>query len=119
MEVIYAAPFVSLSLACFFACLLIPKMRPYLLEVSIAPVAFGLCSIVGVLAAVLISDYSGIHVTVLDEPVVGTSRLVIFFSIYMAFGLLGTWVAVRCASQFKARLMKLSLVRRLLCKMQP
>ena len=49
MPIIYAAPFVFLSLLAFGYCACFPKRRKYAIQAAVAPLAFGVCSIVGLL----------------------------------------------------------------------
>jgi hypothetical protein len=80
-------------------------MRRYVLWASVGPVAFGLCSIISAAAAVLISDRI-LHLTLLNEPLNGSTGLMIAFVIYITPGILGAWLAVSLAGRLKARLSK-------------
>ena len=57
MQIIYAAPFILLSLLCFGVFLAVPRFRRFALAALVAPVAFGFCAIVGYVAWVLVCDF--------------------------------------------------------------
>ena len=107
MQIFYAVLFILMSVVCGLACLVIPKMRRYALQVLVAPVAFGFCSIIGMGMILLLSDYTRIlHFAVLNEPAVGIRGFMITSVIYFIPGVLGAWVAVSLAGRLKARLSK-------------
>jgi len=106
VPVIYAAPFILLSAVCCLTCLVIPKMRRYLLQAAVAPVAFGFCSIISAGAIILISDHAGIHLAVLDRPLDGIRGVMIALAIYITPGMIGTWLAVSFAGRIKMRVSK-------------
>ncbi len=69
-----------------------------------APVAFGLCSIVGMLLIVLIGDLLHDHLglpTPFDAPMAGTRRLLIGAAIYVIPGIAGAWLAISVAGKIE------------------
>lgn len=87
MQFIYAAPFILLSVVGFFACIVIPRLRQYRFQALVAPVAFGFCSIVAMVAIVVASDQ--LNLGLFTKPVSALSLLLI----YVAPGLVGAWRA--------------------------
>src|SRR5262244_11577 len=53
MQVLYAMPFVLVSVLAFLACVIVPRWRRYKFQALVAPVAFGFCSIVAAALIVL------------------------------------------------------------------
>ena len=47
MQIIYAAPFILISLAGFILCLFVRDFRRFALPALVAPVAFGVCALAG------------------------------------------------------------------------
>jgi hypothetical protein len=92
VQIIYAAPFVLLSVAAFFACLALPRLRPYALQALVVPVAFGACSIIAfALIAVtwaMLNERFG-----LVPP--HWAPLTVCAIAYVAFGIVGARFAVR------------------------
>ena len=101
MQVIYAAPFILLSVAAFLACLAVPRLRQHALQALVIPVAFGACSIIasGLLASVLavLNDRFG-----LTQPYWG--QLTVLACTYVGFGAAGAWAAVRLVRRFVRRM---------------
>ena len=64
------------------------------------------CGAHGAGAVVLISDYAGIHLAALNEPLVGIRGFMIALAIYFTPNVLGTWLAVSLAGRLKERLSK-------------
>ena len=105
MPIIYALPFMFVSAICCFICIVIRELRPYIFQASVAPVAFGFCSIVVAGAIVLVSDFMGLsHYVSLDEPISGAKGFLIVIVIYVIPGLAGAWLAVFLAGRVKTRL---------------
>ena len=63
MQIIYLLPFLFASIAGGVVCLLIPRLRGYILAATVAPIGFAICSIVGVLFTILAAEYFGIDDT--------------------------------------------------------
>jgi hypothetical protein len=90
MQIIYAAPFVFLSVLGFAICLAIPRLRRHALPALVVPVVFGGCSIVGWIAFILVSD------SILKINLGATSGLpgvMEGLAFYIVPGLLGAWFA--------------------------
>jgi hypothetical protein len=100
MQLIYALPFILLSIILGLASLAIPRTRRYALQVAIAPVAFGFCSIVGVAGVLIFSATVGIDIFSKMPP--GIEANVFFAVIYFVPGVAGTWLAVLIVSGFKS-----------------
>ncbi len=105
MQIIYAAPFILLSMVGAFLCFIMPKLRKYSLQVAAAPLAFGFCSITGMLAVSLLNDYSGLHYAVLDEPIIGARGFALMAAIYLLPGVLGAGLAIWIVGRISAILM--------------
>jgi hypothetical protein len=106
VQVIYAAPFILLSLIAFVCCLAIRRLRRYALQALVVPVAFGFCSIVGMLFTVLTADllHDRFGLPVNPGPLVGIKGVVISFFIYFIPGVVGAWLAVLLIHRIKQRL---------------
>ena len=92
MQVIYAVPFMLLSILGFLVCVAVPRWRRYKLQVLVAPVAFGFCSIVTAEAVLLTADH--FNVGLFARPLSGLLGSVTLFLIYFLPGLVGGWCAV-------------------------
>lgn len=104
MQVIYAAPFILLSLIAFAVFLAVPRLRPYKFRALVAPVAFGFCSIV---AMVLIAVSSqGLGLRFMNSPLAGLRGLALGIAIYFIPGLMGAWIAVEIVRQIEVRALK-------------
>ena len=101
MQIIYAAPFVLISLIGFVAFLLVPRLRPFALSALVAPVAFGVCALAGYVIWVLVCQFV---LRIQLRPVEGIHGVfdVLFF--FLTPGLLGAWAAVWIVSKIRQRL---------------
>jgi hypothetical protein len=86
--VYYGGLFGLVAIAAAAICIVVRKLRRYTLRALVGPVAFGFCSVVGFIIAILLVEefYRGPT----PGPVVGYSLAAI---IYFGCGLLGTWIA--------------------------
>jgi hypothetical protein len=94
MQIIYAIPFVIISVISFFVFLSIPRLRPYALPALAAPVAFGACSVVGL----------GLFMLAVDTRYDSFPRFVAVGAplvAYLGSGLAGAWVAIRAVQFLK------------------
>jgi hypothetical protein len=103
MPVIYAAPFILLSLIGFVCSMAIPRMRPYAFRALVAPVAFGFCSIVAMGLILAISH--GLNLQFANAPLVGARGLFEGIAIYFFPGLVGAWIAIQIVSQIETRVL--------------
>jgi hypothetical protein len=105
VQVIYAGPFILLSLVSYLICLAVPRFRQNALHALVVPIAFGFCSIVGMVAIVLAGDTltERFHFDVNPGPLVGMKGILIGFFIYFVPGVLGAWLAVYLGSKIKRR----------------
>lgn len=108
MQIIYAAPFVLLSILSFVICLAIPKLRHFSLPALIAPVAFGVCSIVGWISFILISQFV---FRISLGPAAGLGGVVEGLLFYLAPGLFGAWLAVKAVRALDQRLLTSTTAR--------
>jgi len=93
--IIYLAPFVLLSGLLGLTCLVVPKWRRYVLAVAVAPPAFAVCSIGGVLTIVLTADHFGWSPALtLDKPMDSAGRIAAFLIVYAVLGGAGAATAV-------------------------
>lgn len=95
MQIIYAMPFVLLSMFGFLVCAVVPRWRAYRFQALVGPVAFGFCSIVAMGAIVLISDH--FNLGLFTRPWSG------LLLIYVIPGLLGSWFAVAAVTKIVRR----------------
>ena len=86
MQVIYAIPFVLVSLFAFVVCTVVRPWRRYKFQALVAPLAFGFCSIVACGAFVLACDH--FNLVLIDSSTIG------MLLIYVLPGLIGSWAAV-------------------------
>jgi hypothetical protein len=91
MQIIYVAPFILLSVLSFVVCLAIPKLRRISLPALVAPVAFGVCSIVGWISFVLVSDFV---LKISLGPASGFHGVMEGLAFYLLPGVLGAWFAM-------------------------
>ena len=98
MEVVYAAPFVALSIIAFACFLVIPPWRPYAFHALVVPVAFGFCSIVGMTLATAL--FLALHLRFVNTPVVG----LVGIADYFFSGLIGSLIAVQSVQRIETRL---------------
>src|SRR5437667_3225407 len=103
MQVIYAAPFILLSLVAFVCSLAIRRFRPYAFRALIAPVAFGFCSIVAMVLILLASH--GLNLQFANAPLVGARGVFEGIAIYFFPGLVGAWIAVKIVRQVETRVL--------------
>jgi hypothetical protein len=101
MQVIYAVPFVLLSMLSFLTCVAVPQWWRYKFQALVAPVAFGLCSIVAMGAIVLTSDR--FNLGLFTKAWSGTTRAVPLLLIYFIPGLVGSWCAVAAVAKIVHR----------------
>lgn len=94
LGVLYALVFILLSISGAVVCLVVPRFRPYVLRTLVVPVAFGFCSVVAMVALVVIFD---------TGPLVGFSGLVVGLAIYVFPGVLGAWIALSLARRIEGR----------------
>jgi hypothetical protein len=91
MQIMYAAPFIFLALLGFVLCVIVAPLRRFALSALIAPVAFGICSIIGWIAFVLVAgDLLKINL----GPATGIHGLIEGILFYVIPGLLGSSLAV-------------------------
>lgn len=109
MQIIYAAPFILLSLVAFVLSLVIPRLRPYAFRALVAPVAFGFCSIVAMVLILVASD--GLSLQFANAPLTGARGLLEGIAIYFVPGLVGAWIAVEIVRQVEVRALKTQFKR--------
>lgn len=91
MQILYAAPFVLISILAFIVCLIFPGFRRFAVPTLAAPVTFGICSISGWIAFALIENYfTKVHL----RPYSGIYLLVQAIAFYLLPGLAGSAIAV-------------------------
>ena len=105
MAVLFAIPFILLSIVCFAVCIFNPSLRSYALRMAVVPVAFGFCSVVGAFAIVVLSDKT-LHIAALNEPLIGFRGVVTGIVIFGIPGAAGAWLASWLLGRLKARFSK-------------
>jgi hypothetical protein len=90
LQIIYAAPFILLSLLCFGVFLAVPRFRRFALAALVAPVAFGFCAIVGYVAWVLVCNFL---LKIQLRPVEGLHGVIEILLFFVTPGILGSWAA--------------------------
>ena len=91
MQIIYAAPFVLLSLLSFGVFLVVPRLRRFAIAALVAPVAFGFCAIVGYVAWVLVCDFV---LKIQLRPVEGLHGAIEILFFFIIPGVMGSWAAI-------------------------
>ena len=91
MQIIYAAPFILLSMIAFGVFLVVPRLRRHSISALVAPVAFGFCALAGYISWVLIC---GFVLKIALRPVEGVHGFfeVLFF--FLLPGFAGAWLAI-------------------------
>ena len=90
MQVIYASPFVLLSVVSCLLCLAVPRFRGYAFQALVIPVAFGFFAIIGGVSLVLFA-HEVLKWTI--PPIVGIPGFLILGVVYFIPGLCGAWLA--------------------------
>jgi hypothetical protein len=101
VQILYAFPFILLSIVAFLSCLAIPRLRRYAVQALVTPVAFGFCSIVGMFV-ILSAVWFLFHVS--SGPLVGIGGVAIAFVIYFIPGAVGAWLVVSVVNRIKQRI---------------
>jgi hypothetical protein len=91
LQIIYAAPFVLLSLLCFGVFLAVPRLRHFAIAALVAPVAFGFCAIAGYITWVLVCDFV---LKIQLGPVEGFHGVIEVLFFFITPGVMGSWAAV-------------------------
>jgi hypothetical protein len=108
LQIIYAAPFVLLSILSFAICLAVPSLRRFALPALIVPVTFGFCSIVSWVAFVLIAG----HVLKLHlGPATGVHGLLEGLFFYCLPGVLASWVAISAVGFVHRSILRTQIAR--------
>jgi hypothetical protein len=110
MLVIYAAPFILLSLAAFFVCLLVPSFRPYTFRAMVAPVVFGFCSMFGMVVGVVALNSIQKN-PLFNRPLTDVQTYVMEALLYFPPGLIGAWLAVTIVKRVEERWLNTELAR--------
>ena len=109
MQIIYAAPFVLLSLVGFLACLIFRPLRGFALSSLIAPVAFGVCSIVGWFTFAIIG---GMVAKGGLGPATGIHGWIEGLIFYLLPGIMGSWFAVFVVTSLERAFLRTERSRR-------
>jgi hypothetical protein len=104
MQVIYAAPFILLSLIAFAACLAVARFRPYAFRALVVPVAFGFCSIVALAIIVVTADR--LHLLLADSPLAGSRGVFVAIPLYFVPGVVGAWLAIEVVRRTEIRFLR-------------
>lgn len=92
MQIIYAAPFIFLSILSFAVCLAIPRLRRVAMAALVVPVAFGICSITGWILFVLVCQF----VLRIDLGAASGAKGIVEGSLfYLLPGIAGAWIATK------------------------
>jgi hypothetical protein len=94
---IYLLPFVLLSGMAGLVFVAIPRLRRYALQAFVAPLAFAICSIVGMGIVVLAADQFGAF----TQPITGMEGAIQFFGVFVIPGLFGASLAVWIISRIQ------------------
>ena len=87
MQIIYAIPFIAVSIIAFVVFLSVPRLRRYALPALVAPVAFGACSVAGL----------GLLMLAIDTRYDSLPRVIAVGAPLLAFlgaGVAGAWLAI-------------------------
>jgi hypothetical protein len=105
VQIIYAAPFLLLSLFSFAVCLSLPRLRPFALHALVVPVSFGVFSIISWVAFALTGYYLKMG------PASGTKLVLAGVLFYLLPGLLGAWLSVAIVKFGERKLLKTDSAR--------
>lgn len=102
MQIIYAAPFIFLSLVSFIICLAARPLRRFAIPALIVPVTFGCFSILGWIGFVLIASFVlKLHL----GPATGVHGIAEGLLFYVFPGVLASWIAIVIARFVESRLL--------------
>jgi hypothetical protein len=93
MQAIYLLPFALFAFAAASLCAVVPRWRRHILAALVAPIAFAVCGIVGMLAAALVAE----KFVSPDAGPAGVQLAALLVVVYCIPGAGGAWVAVRIA----------------------
>ena len=100
LAVIYAIPFIVLSLVACACCLVVPKLRRYALRALVVPIAFGFSSVVS--AVMIVVGAAGLHRPI--PEIMGFGGALIVIVIYIIPGILGTLLVLALFERILKRL---------------
>jgi len=103
MQILYAFPFILLSLLAFLVCVIVRRFRRYAFHALAVPVIFGGCSIIGGIASALLSEFLLGRLNRFDTDTNKIIEIGIFISAYVLSGLCGAWAAVRSINWVNAQ----------------
>lgn len=113
MQIIYAAPFIFLSIASFIICLAVRPLRRFAIPALIVPVTFGFFSILGWIAFVLIAGFVlKLHL----GPATGVHGIAEGLLFYVIPGVLASWVAIVTARFVESRFLKTRFAKDLMLR---
>jgi hypothetical protein len=113
LQIIYAAPFVFLSIVSFSICLAIRPLRRFAIPALIVPVTFGFFSILGWIAFVLIAGFVlKLHL----GPATGIHGIAEGLLFYLVPGVLASWAAIVVARFVENRLLRTQFAKDLMLR---
>ena len=114
MQIIYAAPFVFLSIVSFAICLATPTLRRFALPALIAPVTFGFFSIMGWLAfAIVAGNVLKLHL----GPATGVHGVLEGLFFYCLPGVFASWIAVATVRFAERRFLRTQFAKNLVIRL--
>jgi hypothetical protein len=113
LQIIYALPFILLSVLIFAVCLAVPQLRRFALPALVVPVIFGVCSIIGWVLFVLTASFV-LRLNV--GPATGIKGVSEGLLFYVLPGVLGAWLAVRLVRTFERYFLKTPAIRNLMIR---
>jgi hypothetical protein len=108
LQLIYAAPFILISVLSFGLCLAIPPLRRFALPAIIAPVTFGFFSLAAWIGAALVL---GLLLKIHEGPAVGMRGFVEGITFYIFPGLAASCVAVTAIRWLERRFLRSCFAR--------
>jgi hypothetical protein len=114
LQIIYAAPFVFLSIVSFAICLAVPSLRRFALPALIVRVTFGFSSIVGWVAFALIADdVLKLHL----GPATGVHGVVEGLLFYLLPGVVASWIAIATVRTLELRFLRTQFAKNLVLRL--
>lgn len=106
VQIIYLLPFILISLVTGLICIVVPRWRRYAAAAVVAPMAFAVCSITGLIMTILLTEWLGISGALgfdVGGESQGWSAVLVAGAAYLLAGALGALVAVEVVTRLQRR----------------
>ncbi len=91
MQIIYAAPFILISIIAFAVFIAVPRLRRHAIAAAVAPAAFGFWALAGYVTWVLVCMFV---LKVQLRPVEGLHGVLDVLFFFIMPGALGSWMSI-------------------------